>query len=305
MGRHLHADPRIVDGRGSVGPALALLLVTLLAACQQQQDPAATDPTRASPPSATATDGTPPSESAAASASPTVAPSTGAAGDPRDGTVDVLVFTRTEGFRHESIPDGIAAVEQIGAGRGWQVTATEDPTVFSDEGLGGYDVAVWLSTTGDVLDVDQQAAFERWYRAGGAWVGVHAAADTEYGWPWYGDLLGAWFRQHPPVQEARVLVEDDTHPSTEHLDDEWVRTDEWYDFRTDPGPDVRVLLTVDEDSYEGGDMGADHPVAWCQDFDGGRAWYTAGGHTEASFSEPDFLAHLAGGIASVVDGGGC
>lgn len=219
--------------------------------------------------------------------------------------VDVLVFTRTDGFRHGSIPDGIDAIERVAADRGWRVAHTEDPTVFTDDGLARYDATVWLSTTGDVLGREQQAAFERWFRDGGGWVGIHAASDTEYGWPWYGHLVGAWFDQHPQVQQARVLVEDGRHPSTEHLDPVWVRTDEWYDVRTNPRPDVRVLLTVDEDSYEGGDMGADHPIAWCHTFEGGRAWYTAGGHTAESFSEPDFVAHLAGGIASVVHDDGC
>jgi type 1 glutamine amidotransferase len=214
----------------------------------------------------------------------------------------VLVFTRTKGFRHSSIPAGIAAIQRLGAEHGFAVTATEDAGAFTAAGLAPHQAVVWLSTTGDVLDAAQQAAFERYIADGGGYVGIHAAADTEYDWPWYGDLVGAWFRTHPAVQEATVRVEDRAHPSTAHLPDPWVRTDEWYDFRTDPRPDVRVLLRLDESSYTGGSMG-DHPITWCREVGAGRSWYTGVGHTEASFADPDVTRMLLGGIRYAAGGG--
>jgi len=155
---------------------------------------------------------------------------------------------------------------------------------------------VFLCTTGDVLGEAQQAAFQRYIEAGGGFVGIHSAADTEYDWPWYGDLVGAYFKGHPAVQPATIVVSDSVHPSTRSLPTHWNRTDEWYDFRTNPRGRVHVLATVSEATYSDGEMGADHPIAWCQFYGGGRTWYTALGHTRESYSEPLFLRHLWGGI---------
>jgi type 1 glutamine amidotransferase len=207
----------------------------------------------------------------------------------------VLVFSKTAGFRHDSIPTGVAAIREILAPR-YEVDASEDSAVFTDESLKRYRAVVFLSTTGDILDGAQQEAFERFIRAGGGYAGVHAAADTEYSWPWYGQLVGAYFKTHPPTQESTVLVEDRTHRSTRMLPAEWRRTDEWYVYQTNPRGKVRVLASLDDDTVEGVDMGGDHPIAWYHEFDGGRAWYTGGGHTKESFSEPLFRKHLEGGI---------
>jgi type 1 glutamine amidotransferase len=215
----------------------------------------------------------------------------GAAGD----QVRVLVFTRTAGFRHRSIEDGVAAIRRLGREHGFRVDDTADPARIG-QALAGYRAVVFLSTTGDLLDPGQQAALERYLQAGGGWVGVHGAADAEYDWPWYGGLVGAWFRRHPPVQRATVLPEPGAADLAGDLPERWDHTDEWYDFRTDPRGRVRVLATVDESTYAGGGMGADHPIAWCQEYDGGRAWYSAMGHTGESFQEPRFLAHLLAGI---------
>ncbi|NGO69411.1 DUF1080 domain-containing protein [Streptomyces sp. SB3404] len=208
----------------------------------------------------------------------------------------VLVFSKTAGFRHDSIPDGVAAVHDLGAEHGFGVDATEDAAAFTPERLAAYDAVVFLSTTGDVLDERQQAAFEGYIQGGGGYVGVHAAADTEYDWPWYGGLAGAYFDSHPHIQPATVRVADRAHPATSHLGTEWERTDEWYNYRSSPRPHARVLATLDEDSYEGGTMGGDHPIAWCQEYDGGRAFYTGGGHTKESFADGAFRRHLLGGI---------
>src|SRR5262249_40951320 len=150
--------------------------------------------------------------------------------------------------------------------------------------------------TGDVLDSNQEAAFQRYLGNGGGFVGVHAASDTEYDWPWYGGLVGAYFLSHPDIQQARVRIEDRTHSSTSFLPAEWNRTDEWYNFQSNPRGRVKVLANLDESSYSGGTMGLDHPIAWCQFYDGGRAWYTAGGHTSESYSDQLFRQHLLGAI---------
>ncbi|MGW7354140.1 ThuA domain-containing protein [Streptomyces sp. NPDC054784] len=209
---------------------------------------------------------------------------------------NVLVFSKTAGFRHDSIPDGIETVRQLGEENGFTVDATEDAAQFTPENLARYDAVVWLSTTGDVLDDAQQAAFEEYVRGGGGYAGVHAAADTEYDWPWYGQLAGTWFDSHPAIQEATVRVEDHDHPATAHLQDEWVRTDELYNYRANPRARTHVLATLDESTYDGGNMGEDHPITWCHAFDGGRSFYTGLGHTKESYAEPDFRQHLLGGI---------
>ncbi|MFG6444521.1 ThuA domain-containing protein [Microbacterium sp. P07] len=212
------------------------------------------------------------------------------------GEFRVLVFSKTAGFRHGSIPAGVAAIEKLGVDNGFDVDATEDATTFTDDNLAQYDAVIWLSTTGDVLTADQQAAFERYIQAGGGYAGIHAASDTEYEWPWYNELVGAYFQGHPAPQNADLKVEDHAHPSTAHLPEVWSRYDEWYDFRTNPRDDVHVLMSLDESTYTGGGMGIDHPLAWCQTYDGGRAWYTGGGHTDESFTDAPFLEHLLGGI---------
>jgi MYXO-CTERM domain-containing protein len=208
----------------------------------------------------------------------------------------VLVYSRTAGYRHASIAAGTAALQEIGAEAGFEVTATEAPGSFTDGGLAGFRVVVFLNTTGDVLDEAQQDALERHVRAGGGWAGVHAAADTEYGWDWYGGLVGARFHSHPAIQPAEIDVVDLAHPSTRLLPARWQRTDEWYNFQVSPRGRVSVLAVLDESTYTGGQMGADHPIAWAHEYDGGRAWYTALGHTEQSYAEPLFRAHLRGGI---------
>jgi type 1 glutamine amidotransferase len=215
----------------------------------------------------------------------------------------VLAFSRTTGFRHDSIPTAIGAVQALADQNGFALDATEDPSVFTDSGLSGYSAVIFLLTTGHILESDQQAAFERFIAAGNGYVGVHSAADTEYDWSWYGGLMGAYFASHPQIQPAALHREDTDHPSTRSLPDLWLRTDEWYNFQTNPrsNADIHVLASIDESSYVGGTMG-DHPIAWHHSYAGGRAWYTAGGHTSESYSEPLFLEHLLGGIEYAAGG---
>ncbi|MEU6415462.1 ThuA domain-containing protein [Microbispora sp. NPDC046933] len=214
-----------------------------------------------------------------------------------DAEYKVLVFSKTTGFRHDSIPEGIAAVRKLGDEHHFAVDATEDSAQFTDENLAQYQAVIFMSTTGDPLATQEQKdAFQRYIQKGGGFVGVHAAADGGYNWPWYGKLVGAYFKQHPAIQQATVKVEDPAHPSTKDLPTTWTRTDEWYDYQTNPRGTVHVLTSMDEKSYSGATMGADHPNTWCQDFEGGRSWYTGLGHSKESFSEPGFLKLLLGGI---------
>lgn len=212
-----------------------------------------------------------------------------------DTPARILVFSKTEGYRHASIPTGIAALRKLCRENGMLMDTTEDGADFNEKNLRRYHAVVFLSTTGDVLNPAQEAEFERYIQAGGGFVGIHAASDTEYGWAWFGGLVGGYFNGHPAIQNARLTVENHDHPATKHLGPEWKRRDEWYNFRN-LNPNTKVLLKIDEKSYEGGANGADHPMSWYHEYDGGRAFYTALGHTDESFSEPDFMKHLLGGI---------
>lgn len=211
----------------------------------------------------------------------------------------MLIFSKTEGYRHASIPDGVDAVSELAADNNIRAHHTEDAGIFTSDSLSNYSVILFLSTTGDILDEQQQEAFETFIQNGGGFVGIHAAADTEYEWPWYGDLVGAYFESHPEIQEARMEVLDKNHPSTSHLPDEWIRTDEWYNYK-DINPDINVLINLDESSYNGGKNGDDHPIAWYHEYEGGRIFYTGGGHTVESYSEPLFMEHVLGGIKYVL-----
>jgi|GEM_PF-1100919 len=235
------------------------------------------------------------SDSAPTDAAPSDAPEEAAASQ----QARVLVFSRTTGFRHGSIPDGWRCFAELATERGFVARITEDPSHFDDASLESYDAVVFLNTTGDVLDDEQQAAFERFVAAGGGFLGVHSASDTEYDWPWYGQLVAAYFKSHPRIQEATVRVTDARHPATAVVPTEWVRTDEWYNFREPPRDSVRVLLELDQDSYEGSEMprATGHPIAWCHTEAGGRAVYTAGGHTKAAYAEPLFREHLWGALS--------
>ena len=233
-----------------------------------------------------------------------------------DALEKVLVFSKTAGFRHDSIPAGIAAIQQLGQQNDFSVDATEDSAQFTDANLAQYDVVVFLSTTGDVLTDDQQAAFERYIRAGGGFVGIHAAADTEYGWDFYNNMIGASFRNHPAgTPQASVDIVDTNEPSTQGLPARWTRTDEWYNYQGPIQPavngntqvadfsarlsNVHVLATVDESTYgedDGNTADDDHPISWCSDYEGGRIWYTGMGHTIESYSDADFLKHILGGL---------
>lgn len=216
----------------------------------------------------------------------------------------VLVFSKTDGFRHTSIEAGIASLKKMAAEKGFEVAFTEDAGQFTTNNLKQYAATVWLNTTGDVLNAEQQAEFERYIQSGGGYVGIHAAADCEYEWPWYGKLAGAYFLDHPNpdnVQNGKFYVVKKDHWATKGMPDEFERKDEFYSFKN-INPAINVLIKIDEKTYRGGKNGDDHPMSWYHDYDGGRAFYTAMGHTDETFSEPIFLNHIYAGIQYAMGG---
>ena len=225
---------------------------------------------------------------------------------------NALIFSKTAAFRHtECIPSGTVAIAQMAQRNGFTVDATENAADFNDANLAKYDVVIFLCTTGDVLNGAQQTAFEHYIQGGGGYAGIHSASDTEYDWSWYGGLVGAYFRDHPGVagvnqqfQQATINVEDRKSAATKRLPAQWTREEEWYNFRTNPREDVHVLMSVDESTYDprgyslpgGSPPMGDHPISWCHEYDGGRAFYTALGHKGVYWKEPLLLSHVLGGI---------
>lgn len=211
----------------------------------------------------------------------------------------VLVFTRTTDYRHESIPHAVAVVAGDLAAAGHQVVHTEAAGAHREAGLGEYDLVVWLSTSGDLLDDDERRDLAAWLAAGGAWAGIHSATFSEPGWPEFERIAGARFTDHPELQPGLVRVADADHPSTAGLPAAWTHADEWYNFAAPPA-DRTVLLTVDEASYTGGTMGDPHPIAWHGRYGAGRTWYTALGHAAEAYDTPEVRAHLRGGLLSLL-----
>ncbi len=212
----------------------------------------------------------------------------------------ILVFSKTLGYRHASITNGIAAIQQFGSQHGFAVEASEDSTVFTPENLARFQAVVFLSATGDILNPEQEAAFRDYVLGGGGFAAIHGAVfgpnACEDKWAWYGEVFNCAFSNHSAIVPAQVQITDAMQPSTRALPARWSRTDEWYNFTGTPRGQARVLACVDESTYKGGAMGDDHPIAWCRRIGKGRVWYTAMGHTESSFSEPLFLQHILGGI---------
>jgi uncharacterized protein len=209
----------------------------------------------------------------------------------------VLVFSKTAGYHHQSIANGIVAIQKLGAENNFEVDTTIDAEKFTYENLKQYKAVIFLSTTGDVLNDEQEKAFKKYIESGGGFMGIHAATDCEYNWPWYGNLVGAYFGGHPAQQVAKLNIVDQKNISTKHLPNPWIRKDEWYSFKW-MAKGLHVLITIDEKSYDLGThppMGY-HPMAWYHEYDGGRAFYTELGHVEESFSDPLYLRHILGGI---------
>ena len=218
---------------------------------------------------------------------------------------DILIFSKTNGFRHKSIEPGILAITKAAADRGWTVQATENGAIFNTESLRTFKVIVFLSTTGDILTQEQKVAFEQFVENGGGYAGVHSASDTEHNWPWYDRLLGTHFKSHTlfpkHIAEAEINTETSSHTATKHLPKRWAKRDEWYNFKSNVrGKEgIEILLSLNEASYTSifpKRMGADHPIAWTNLMVKGRMFYTAMGHNSETFANPDALQHILGGI---------
>ena len=194
-------------------------------------------------------------------------------------------FQKPQDFVHASIPVGVCGYSKLGAENGFDVDTTKNADIFNDDSLTKYAAVIFLSTTGDVLNNKQEIAFERYIQAGGGYVGVHAATDTEYDWGWYGRLVGAYFSSHPKPQSAKFIIKDKDFLATSFFKDSvWQHTDELYNFKK-INPDVKVLITIDESTYEGGTNGTFHPMSWYHNYDGGRSFYTELGHVDECYAK--------------------
>lgn len=205
-----------------------------------------------------------------------------------------LVFSATNGYRHESIPAGKAMLQSHAGEWKIAVDTTEDPTAFNNANLANYQLIILLSNTGNNLSESQRQALRSFVRKGGRVLGIHSASDAEYDWGWYGEMIGARFLDHPAIQQATCEVTDAFHPSVRDMV-LWTRSDEWYNYYN-LQKDNEVVLVVREDSYQGGAHPGIHPISWHRNYDGGKVFYTAMGHTVASYSEPLFIQHIGGAI---------
>lgn len=224
-----------------------------------------------------------------------------------------LLFTRTNGWHHESINEGVNGIRALAERHFFDVEWHEDPTRINAANLKNFDVIIFLNTTGDILNDEQQKAMEDFIRSGKGFVGIHSASDTEYDWEWYTKLVGRMFHIHPAIQTARLRVVDPKFPGLERMPAEQLWTDEWYEFGKETVSGLHDILVVDESSYnpkvqwgekKGEGMGALHPVAWYHEFDGGRSFYSALGHMPSKYSDLAFLEHLYGGIYWAATGKG-
>lgn len=213
---------------------------------------------------------------------------------------NVFIFTKTAGFRHKSIEKGVETLSEILNSNKIKFIHTENSAYFTQDSLQKFDAVIFLNTTGDILNEEQEKAFEEFYNSGKGFMGVHSATDTEYDWEWYGELVGGYFKSHPDIQQAKIDVIDPTHISTKHLKKRWIHKDEWYNFKN-INPEIKILMLLDESSYQNGEMGKIHPIAWYQESENSRMFYTGLGHTPESYDEPDFQQHLLGGILYVLN----
>lgn len=224
-----------------------------------------------------------------------------------------LVFTKTTGWHHESIHEGVAAMREIAKRHHFAMDWHEDASVFTDERLKKYSVIIFLLTSGDVLNDEQKAAMERFIQQGKGFVGIHSASDTEYNWDWYTNMVGRTFHIHPEIQTAEMTVLDRKFPGLERMPNRLWWTEEWYEFGAERVKGLNYLLSVDEKTYapeaqwgekKGTGMGKFHPIAWYHEYDGGRAFYTGLGHLPATYSDILFQEHIYGGIFWAATGKG-
>jgi uncharacterized protein len=225
----------------------------------------------------------------------------------------VFLFTKTAGWHHESINEGVTAIRKLGERHFFDVDWQENTNFITEKNMAQYQAIIFLNTTADVLNDEQQKVIEKFIQSGKGYVGIHSASDTEYDWPWYTKMVGMMFKIHPAQQTAYLNVVDSNFPGMERFPKKLLWTDEWYEFGELKATDLKYLVTVDEKSYkpeakwganEGKGMGSVHPISWYHNYDGGRAFYTALGHIPATFSDQTFLDHIYGGIYWAATGKG-
>ncbi|MCD6023756.1 MAG: glucose/sorbosone dehydrogenase [Fibrobacteria bacterium] len=218
----------------------------------------------------------------------------------------VLIFHKQNGYIHTATPGVVTALKSDWAQHGFTVESTVDSLAFTAQNLARFDVVVFLNTNyrnAPLLTRAQEAAFENYLRAGGAFVGLHSAvplngAYEETVWPWYADLFGARFRSHAPYRSAPLVLEDRTHASTLGLPARITLQDEWYAVQANPRnvPGIHVIATVDETGFLADSYMGDHPMTWCRTFEGARSWMTLVGHDMGAFSNSDFMTHVRNGV---------
>ena len=223
----------------------------------------------------------------------------------------ILIFTKNgKGYVHENIPSSIAALQKLGVENGFSTDTTTNSALFTDNNLKKYDAIIFSNTNNNVFDTEEQKlAFMRYIQAGGGFMGIHSATGTERNWKWFKLMLGATFLRHPPFQKFTVHVLDKKHPAVKNLSPQWETNDECYFFK-EINPSVHVLLYTDistiKESADGKNITPDifgnrYPAAWCHEFDGGRIFYTALGHSKEDYSNATYLKHLLESLKWVVD----
>ena len=210
-----------------------------------------------------------------------------------NNSYSVLVITETKGWVHDSIESGLKLIQNIGNKNNFNVYHSDNSSVITYKNLKEIKTIIFLNTTEEILTDVEQKVMESFIKSGKGFVGVHAAADTEYNWQWYGKLVGAYYRNHPEVMNGKILTIN--HKITNHLDSEWEIEDEWYNFDY-VNYDINILLHLDEDSYIGGEHPDYHPITWYHEYDGGRSFYTGLGHTKEVYEDERFINLLEKGI---------
>lgn len=223
----------------------------------------------------------------------------------------VLIFTKNgKGYVHENIAASIVAIQKLGAENDFTTDTTTNSALFTEANLKKYDVIIFSNTNNDVFDTEEQrVAFMRYIQAGGGFIGIHSASGTERNWKWFKLMLGATFLRHPPFQKFTVHVLDKKHPAVKNLSPQWETNDECYFFK-EINPAIKVLLVSDISTIKEADslknikpdvFGTRYPAAWCQEFDGGKIFYTALGHSKEDYSNTTYLGHLLEGLKWTMD----
>jgi type 1 glutamine amidotransferase len=208
----------------------------------------------------------------------------------------ILVFSLTKGFHHASIADGLVAMKKMASENNLVMDTTTNVEAFTTENLKQYQSLVFLNPTGsNVFSDSQKQALKQYLNNGGGFVGIHAATDFCYEWEWYGKMVGAYFEKHPKIQNAKLNIIEPKNKLVKGLPQPWMHTDEWYNFKN-VNPDLKVVIQVDETSYTGGTMKNNHPISWYHNFEGGKVFYTALGHTKECYTDPLFLSHVLAGL---------